>query len=128
MEGLWTFKTHHRFSGNTYPHGESLCHVVRIDVKKLIMFSINILFIIIYCSFLLSVQTSSACECGVTRSQMSRIYRGQSAQRFQFPWQILILIKFRSSSLEFKYGGVLVSKRHIVTCAHCLEKFMEQKP
>ena len=90
--------------------------------------------ILLICGILLqSVHISPICDCGKTHPQMSRIYNGQNANLFQFPWQILIKIEvilitggLTTVLLQDDYGGVLISKRHILTCAHCMERFMQE--
>ena len=71
------------------------------------------------------------CECGTTylrrtkRKAMSnsRIFKGSAARLGRFPWQILI-----TSRLEVYIGaGVLISKKHIVTCADYMQQLMRLK-
>ena len=82
--------------------------------------------------FIPSITTDdNFCECGTTylrrtkRKAMSnsRIFKGSAARLGRFPWQILI-----TSRLEVYIGaGVLISKKHIVTCADYMQQLMRLK-
>ena len=63
----------------------------------------------------------------------ARIFNGQTASKNQFPWHVLIVVGFPGKPLEIKPGefnpsktqiqrggGVWISKKHILTCAHTL--------
>ena len=53
--------------------------------------------------------------------QNQRIFRGDEDENA--PYQILIEIRFDKKSEYKKYGGVLVSKKHIVTVAHIFRPY-----
>ena len=74
---------------------------------------------------------SRGCDCGKIQEpgQYYRIHRGLDTARWKHPWQILIeiLIFDQSDILRKSNSGVLISKKHIVTCAKCLQDFYEEK-
>ena len=82
---------------------------------------------------LASIKTSTCrdCNCGKIQDpgQYYRIHRGVETNRLKHPWQILIeILIFDQSDIQRKsYGGVLISKKHIVTCAKCFQDFYEEK-
>ena len=55
------------------------------------------------------------CDCGLSQSNMS----GLIASKHGFPWQININI-FDMYGGRIECGGVLISRRHILTSAVCL--------
>ena len=76
--------------------------------------------------FVLLIFAENDCECGKHEHiSNSRIYKGTTADPRRFPWQILIILTENSNA--YYYGGVLISKKHIVTCAHCMEVLMNQE-
>lgn len=58
--------------------------------------------------------------CG--RSETFRIMGGHKAFVGQFPWVVLIRYKStdEEAKLTFGCGGSLISKKHILTAAHCV--------
>ena len=67
------------------------------------------------------------CECGRPEIHLSdtstnaRIFKGKEAIRKQFPWQILIHMKFKNVRGEEENtmsGGTLISRKHVLTAAH----------
>ena len=81
-------------------------------------------------SFLLMVTItqlvdSKKCECGIHQgSNNAKIFNGQDAEEKRHPWNVLIEITpldendqvVKSEMGEF--GGVLISKRHVLTSQH----------
>ncbi|KAJ2940195.1 hypothetical protein O0L34_g11761 [Tuta absoluta] len=61
-------------------------------------------------------------ECGIVSggNEMPLIYNGQSFNRGDWPWLVAIY-KRKDGSLTFICSGTLVSDRHVVTAAHCMQ-------
>ena len=73
---------------------------------------------------LLSTSNGQVCNCGRRYEQpAARIYRGKGTVSGHFPWQMLLEIWHMTNGiLDYRiYGGVLISARHVITCATCLE-------
>ena len=54
-------------------------------------------------------------------STNARVFKGKEAIRKQFPWQILIHMKFKNVRGEEENtmsGGTLISRKHVLTAAH----------
>lgn len=64
-------------------------------------------------------------ECG--KGQFSnRITNGKPARRNAWPWQVAIGYRDeRNGKIDYLCGGSLVTKRHVVTAAHCIQDSME---
>ncbi|XP_063235397.1 venom protease-like [Bacillus rossius redtenbacheri] len=60
--------------------------------------------------------------CGVSSLQGARIVGGQPADLKEWPWMVALV---RAPDLQF-CGGVLVTDRHVLTAAHCVQS-MELK-
>ncbi|KAK9878517.1 hypothetical protein WA026_022413 [Henosepilachna vigintioctopunctata] len=59
-------------------------------------------------------------ECGLTNSQ-DKITGGKIADLGQFPWMALLGFKHHSGeSLQFLCGGSLITRRDVLTAAHCI--------
>ena len=59
-------------------------------------------------------------QCG---SQVNnRIFGGEIAELDEFPWMALLVYnsKTRGNNQEFGCGGVLISKKYVLTAAHCI--------
>ena len=79
-------------------------------------------------TFLLSVLITKfvdckKCECGINQgSNNGRIFNGQDAEENRHPWNIFIEITLLDENVKVlkdsDFGGVLISKRHVLTCQH----------
>ncbi|OQR74325.1 putative Dol-P-Glc:Glc(2)Man(9)GlcNAc(2)-PP-Dol alpha-1, partial [Tropilaelaps mercedesae] len=58
-------------------------------------------------------------QCGRSRERTSRIVGGYDAEFGEYPWQAFIRVG------ESRCGGALVSVRHVVTAAHCVNGKMK---
>ena len=65
------------------------------------------------------------CKCGILLPAASktnaRIHNGQDAPINEYPWHVLVQLKFMNFLNPNKFsffGGILVSKRHVITAAH----------
>merc|ERR1712168_291349 len=68
------------------------------------------------------------CKCGVpnTMRGSSRIDGGKDVMNGEFPWQVALLDGPTPSDQHCE--GTLVSDRHVVTAAHCIENIDNRKP
>ena len=82
--------------------------------------SVSIAFLLVT-EFIDLQNAENHCDCGKFEYKTnSRIYLGTKADPKRFPWQILIMLNKDINTFRV-YGGVLISQRHIVTCAHFME-------
>lgn len=59
--------------------------------------------------------------CGYSNVTHRRIVGGTPAKLGAFPWMALIGYSNDLGETSFKCGGSLISKRHVLTAAHCLK-------
>lgn len=59
--------------------------------------------------------------CGFSNVTQRRIVGGTPAKLGAFPWMALIGYTNELDETSFKCGGSLITKRHILTAAHCLK-------
>ncbi|KAJ8711114.1 hypothetical protein PYW07_008356 [Mythimna separata] len=68
--------------------------------------------------------------CGVVADGNQRvplIYNGKFFERGQIPWLVAIY-RIVDNNLQFICGGTLVSDRHVVTAAHCMQRPVVMTP
>lgn len=78
---------------------------------------INMLFLFVFLLSLINGQQQTR-PCGTMQSYFSadsRIVGGETASAFAWPWQVYI-----TSQGQFKCGGTLIDRQHIVTAGHCI--------
>ena len=72
-------------------------------------------------------KSEKSCSCGKLSkakkgtAKNSRIYNGRDAKNGQYPWHIYLKIVAQVGPDEsyFNCGGSLISRKHILTAAHC---------
>lgn len=62
--------------------------------------------------------------CGITTRQFPRITGGRPAEPDEWPWMAALL---REGYSYVWCGGVLITDRHVLTAAHCLEKLKKDE-
>ena len=69
------------------------------------------------------------CDCGTFRSSLinSRIWNGNNATKLRYPWYIHIKEYEESdpAGTASASGGTLISKKHVLTCAHCVQHIIQ---
>lgn len=59
-------------------------------------------------------------ECGIDNSQ--KIWGGYITDMEQYPWTVLLQYQTSTGIKKFLCGGALITKRYVVTAAHCLAR------
>ena len=80
---------------------------------------------------LITLTSAQKCQCGKVQvnPRVKRIHLGQGVPEGSIPWQMYLrIVNFKASGgiVRKTYGGALISKKHIVTCAGCMKDFSEQ--
>ncbi|XP_058448816.1 uncharacterized protein LOC131428788 [Malaya genurostris] len=60
--------------------------------------------------------------CGYSKVEHTRVVGGVPAALNGWPWMALIGYKNTLGEVSFKCGGSLITKRHVLTAAHCIRK------
>ena len=80
---------------------------------------------------LITIISAQKCQCGKVQvnPRVKRIHHGNDVPEGSIPWQMylrIVNIKASGGIKRKTYGGALISKKHIVTCAGCMKDFSEQ--
>ncbi|XP_045771149.1 serine protease gd-like isoform X1 [Maniola jurtina] len=73
------------------------------------------------------IGSSSSAECGINFRNdpnapiVPLIVKGETFERGEWPWLVAIF-KRKFSSLSYICAGTLVSERHVITAAHCMQR------
>ena len=77
--------------------------------------------------FIFLSQCDAECDCGSFHttttsiaSKNSRIWKGFHAPSRRYPWYVHVL-EFHNKDQVQSSGGTLISKKHVLTCAHCVK-------
>ena len=85
--------------------------------------AIILLSFVCLCSISKSEKTCSCGKFSVAKrdaNENARIYNGRDAKDGQYPWYIFLkIIDKKSKTGGGVCGGSLISKKHILTAAHC---------
>ena len=81
----------------------------------------GIILLLLLSCFSWNISNADNCDCGrVLNQQNAKIFKGQQAKADRYPWQILLEIIPSNKEIKFsRCGGSLISRRHILTAAHC---------
>lgn len=60
-------------------------------------------------------------RCGISNASQTRVIGGQSAQRNAYPWLAALFYGSNDRNLRTLCGGTLITKRHVLTAAHCIK-------
>lgn len=66
-----------------------------------------------------SIQTYYFSGCGIENVN-TRIINGRRAERFRYPWMVLILPSETNAPGYYNCGGSIINDRYILTAGHCL--------
>ncbi|GLH01704.1 AAEL002254-PA [Gryllus bimaculatus] len=70
-------------------------------------------------------------KCGVANVPNALVVNGFEAAKGQWPWQAALYAKNETESynivFSFQCGGTLVSRRHVVSAAHCVVNLQEKR-
>lgn len=65
------------------------------------------------------------CTCGKSERTQGRIWGGQPTSTYKYPWHVTLGdfdVNYSNKTRNY-CGGVLISKRHVITAYHCITKW-----
>ncbi|XP_077493731.1 chymotrypsinogen B-like [Amblyomma americanum] len=82
------------------------------------LFRVNLLLLCILTAVLAQEVEVKSFDCGVS-SLPKLIVNGSTAKPRQFPWMVRLTVWF-TPSLSLNCGGSIITRRHVLTAAHCV--------
>lgn len=64
--------------------------------------------------------TNELHKCGMSNATHTRVVGGTNAQLNAWPWYALLGYNDGSNQIKFLCGGTLITQRHVLTAAHCV--------
>lgn len=77
-------------------------------------------FLLIFVPILVATVVD-ATNCGVPSKSVGLIVNGKDFNRGKWPWMAALMLRFENGN-KFFCGGVLVSKKKVLTAAHCIHE------
>lgn len=65
--------------------------------------------------------SGDASQCGVFNATFTRVVGGEDAPVGAWPWMALLGYQSATRGLTFSCAGSLITQRHVLTAAHCIE-------
>lgn len=59
--------------------------------------------------------------CGFSNITHTRVIGGEPAKKGAWPWIVLVGYTNNLGELSWKCGGTLITRRHVLTAAHCIK-------
>lgn len=78
--------------------------------------------VLLFLPALISISsTEQEFRCGLPHARNTfLIVRGQETRQGLWPWHVALFLKARNGKIQYACGGTLISRRYVLTAAHCV--------